>query len=242
MGGTAANPSASRWASNCPAAATGAQSSDRDANHASQPVISILIATFGSPEWERLARTRAYPSAVGQNAEVILHHEPGGTVASSRNAAASQASEPFLLYLDADDLLSPGYVTAMENAILGNLERHDLYTPALYRSPRRPAHFWPETDLQYGNWLTIGTVLHRDLFWKVGGFRNYPHGCEDWACWAHCELAGAKVVKVPGAVYVALRTGRPKYKRLRSSPAAYRVAYDAIRADLVAEAQARNYA
>ena len=44
-------------------------------------------------------------------------------------------------------------------------------------------------------------MIHRDLFWRVGGFDEYPHGFEDWALWSKCYRLGAEVVKVPDAVY-----------------------------------------
>jgi GT2 family glycosyltransferase len=49
--------------------------------------------------------------------------------------------------------------------------------------------------------LVIGTLVHRDLFWEVGGFPEYPHGFEDFALWSKCVRAGAEIVRVPDAVY-----------------------------------------
>jgi hypothetical protein len=62
-------------------------------------------------------------------------------------------------------------------------------------------HFFRAVPLRQANWLVIGTLVHRDLFWEVGGFPEAEHGLEDWALWSKCVRAGAEIVKVPDAVY-----------------------------------------
>ncbi len=83
--------------------------------------------------------------------------------------------------------------------------RRCLYTPAVQIVRQgRPAgapHFFREMPLRQANWLVVGTLIHRDLFWEVGGFPEYPHGLEDWALWSKCIRVGASIVKVPDAVY-----------------------------------------
>jgi hypothetical protein len=64
-----------------------------------------------------------------------------------------------------------------------------------------PATFFKEVPLRQANWLVIGTLVHRDLFWEVGGFPEAEHGLEDWALWSKCVRAGAEIVKVPDAIY-----------------------------------------
>ena len=49
----------------------------------------------------------------------------------------------------------------------------------------------------------VGTLVSRDLFLEVGGFEDYPHGFEDWSLWAKCWKAGAKIIQVRRAVYIA---------------------------------------
>jgi glycosyltransferase involved in cell wall biosynthesis len=169
--------------------------------------ISLLVSTYGDENWKRVAE-RALTSAVGQNwHELFAVHSPDGTVASSRNLAAQQATGDWLLFLDADDELAPGYVGAMERALEregtdGN--RRLLLTPAVsvVRNGRAgPPTFFRAVPLRQANWLVIGTLVHRDLFWEVGGFPEAEHGLEDWALWSKCARVGATVVKVPDAVY-----------------------------------------
>ena len=169
--------------------------------------ISVIVATYGDETWERQALLRAVPTATGyERHEVIVVHEPDGTVASCRNAAAAQATADWLCFLDADDELAPGYVGAMERALeqAGANGKRSLFTPAVstIRNGRAsPPTFFKECDLRHANWMVIGTLIHRDLFWEVGGFPEAEHGLEDWALWSKCVRAGAEIVKVPDAVY-----------------------------------------
>jgi glycosyltransferase involved in cell wall biosynthesis len=177
--------------------------------------ISVVIATYGSEEWARLGQERAHPSALDQGAhEIVIGHDIEGTVSSVRNSLAEKTSGDWLCFLDGDDELGPGYVEAMRRACEreGRAGTPLLLTPAVsyVRGPRKrtPARIWPQVPFEQGNWLVIGTLLPRDLFFSVGGFRDYgnPPGenaYEDWSLWARCYQAGVQVVQVPSAVYFA---------------------------------------
>lgn len=183
-------------------------------------MISVCIASYGTDHWRSLALERALPSVQDQDCEVVVHHEPGGTVSTSRNGAAVQAHEDWLCFLDADDQLGSGFVYAMQRAIRRQVKHHPdtlariedvLLTPAvsyvIRGRPGRP-RFWPETPYWSGNWMVIGTLVPRKLFLDVGGFIDYgdPPGSnayEDWSLWARCQMAGARVEKVPRALYIA---------------------------------------
>jgi glycosyltransferase involved in cell wall biosynthesis len=168
---------------------------------------SIVIATFGSDHYRELARTRAYPSAIGQGAlEVILHHDEGGKIHQARNNAAAKAKGEFLVFLDADDELEAGYIAAMLSAP-GPFREADLryprvrYVPEGFAGPDLPeAKILEKKHLFRGNYMVIGTMVKRDFFNWIGGFDEFQ-SWEDWALWIKCWLAGAQTTLVPEAIY-----------------------------------------
>lgn len=167
--------------------------------------ISILVASFGDQQWDLLARRRALPSTEGQAAhEVVRIHDPEATLAQVRNRCAEEASGTHLLFVDADDELQPRFCE--EIAAAGAGTTRTLLTPSVQyvrgTTRKQAPKIWPEMEITKGNWMIIGTVVPRDLFLRVGGFREYEWS-EDWALWAMCLEAGADVIKVPSAVYTA---------------------------------------
>jgi GT2 family glycosyltransferase len=200
--------------------------------------VSILICTFGDQSWAELAATRATPSTIGQGAREVVVFHGHGSLAEARNVAADRAVGDWLCFLDADDELAPGYLDAMEQAWTNlrsdSLDVTDgepvaLLVPAIqyvtdsFRGdPTIPAWGQPLIDI---NCACIGTLVPRDLFLKVGGFREFA-AYEDWDLWLRCVIAGARLVPVRDAVYVAHSTGSG---RNLTDPAALNQVYWQIR-------------
>lgn len=173
-----------------------------------------------------MAEARALPSANAQEPhEVLIGHDSQGTIASVRNDLGHKATGEWLCFLDADDELAAGYLVAMQRAY----ERRSrgkshpsedpppLLTPAVSyvrKGRRQPPRLLPGGDLRNNNYLVVGTLVHRDLFREVGGFEDYPHGFEDWSLWAKCWKAGAKVVQVRRAVYIAYVNENSKHRAM----------------------------
>ena len=180
--------------------------------------ISVIVATYGDQEWVDMAIERAIPSADGQGAiEIMCHHQPEGSPSSSRNLSAFHTKGDWLCFLDADDEMAPGYLDAMKAAIEREQDERVLLTPAVQQvrkgRPGAPFFFDRGISLRQDNWLVVGTLVHRHLFFEVGGFGDYPHGFEDFSLWSKCFRAGAQVVKVPDAVYVYHHNPQSKHKQ-----------------------------
>lgn len=172
--------------------------------------VSIIVATYGDESWRTLAQERAIPSAYAQEPyEVLDGHALDGPISEIRNALASMASGEWLCFLDADDELGRGYLAAMQQAFERRREHGGappLLTPAVSyvrKGRQQTPRFLSGNDLSKNNYLVVGTLVRRDLFMQVGGFSDYPHGFEDWSLWAKCWKAGAEVVQVKRAVYIA---------------------------------------
>jgi glycosyltransferase involved in cell wall biosynthesis len=201
--------------------------------------VSIIVATYGSTEWEERGEGAPLRSAAAQYPlEAFAHHLYEGTLAQTRNEAAAAASGDWLCFLDGDDELAPGYLAAHYREY--NLRAGDrppvamtahLFVPAVsYRGhDGRPG---PAAIPNWGrpleeiNCAVIGTLIHRDVFAALGGFREWPM-YEDWDLWLRAVRYGCSLVPVPDAVYVSdvRQQGR------NSGPDA-RQTYDAIREDL----------
>lgn len=189
--------------------------------------VTICIATYGAESWRELALSRAYPSALEQGAhEILVGHDPEGTLASTRNSLAHKAEGDWLCFLDGDDELAPGYLEAMRRAKDSD---QALYAPAVSyvatNGRKAPPKFWPECSLTTGNWLVIGTLVPRKLFLEVGGFEEWAI-YEDWALFGRCWKAGAQTVKVPRAIYLAHRKKGPTRNHALKRPEVLRIYHE----------------
>lgn len=177
--------------------------------------VSILIGTFGDERWRDLAWSHAFPSVSKQGdlgtpgapLEVLIKHESDRSLAWTRNALGGAAKGDWLCFLDADDQLAPGYISAMENAEPSVMTEPALLVPSLQFThgggfldvPTIPAWRKPLIEV---NCACIGTLVQRELFLALGGFGEEPI-YEDWALWLRAVRAGAKMIRVPDAVYRA---------------------------------------
>lgn len=192
--------------------------------------VTVCVATFGAEHWKDLAR-RAIASAETQAPVVHVHAE---TLHDARNQALDQVVTEFVIHLDADDELEPGYVAAIADGTA------DLRAPAVrYIGRREHAPYVPRVAghqhdcsaacLIAGNWLVIGTAARAQLLRDVGGWRAWPM-YEDWDLFLRCHLAGATIEAIPAAVYRA-HVRRDSRNRAPSMAAKNRVHHEILAAN-----------
>jgi glycosyltransferase involved in cell wall biosynthesis len=168
--------------------------------------MTVCVATYGGLGWRVLAE-RAVASAQDQ-ARVIAYH--GQTLAQARNVCLAKASTPYVIFLDADDELEPGYVKEMQQgtadiraplvrAIFGRRSIRPRAWKVMFHSHKCSGDCLPD-----GNWLPIGCAARTKLLRSVGGFDEYPL-YEDWAIWLKCWKAGASFEQLKGPIYRAYR-------------------------------------
>ena len=159
--------------------------------------VTVCTGTYGGELWKSLAHERAGASVPDGVDWVHVH---GETLAGARNAAAQQADSEWLCFLDADDQLAEGYFEAMARGSA------DLRGPACKYArshpSARPPKVWPMGDLYDMNFLVIGTLIRREMFFAAGGFGDEPV-YEDYALWCRCAKLGASIEMIPDAVYLA---------------------------------------
>lgn len=166
--------------------------------------VTVAVCTFGDHSWRELAESRAVPSALEQAPVVRVH---GESLHSARNETLARVETEWVIYLDADDELEPGYVEAMAAGsaeVRAPMVRYvDAGRPRLWQ-PRVAGH---EHDcdaacLRAGNWIVIGAAVRTELLRSVGGWHDFAWS-EDWCTWALCARAGASFELVRGAIYRA---------------------------------------
>lgn len=162
--------------------------------------VSVIIGTFGDEAWDLLGeKTAAYTLATQDATPKDVIHVHGNSLHEARNTGAAKATGTVLVFLDADDRLSPNFCRSISGAkgpcrrpsVLGFRQGVQLDAAPVLGTARR---------LIEANYLIIGTAVDRQLFAMVGGFDDWE--ClEDWAFWLKCYIAGAHVTEVPRAVY-----------------------------------------
>lgn len=175
--------------------------------------VSIVVSTFGNYKWQLLAQERALPSASSFDVPVIYNH--GKTLHEARNLGLSQVETEYVCYLDADDILAPGYFDEIEKV------EGDIRVPAVsyYPNPSKMPNVVGHTHscnaycLDEGNWIVVGAVAKVELLKKVGGWKNYEV-FEDYDLWQRCWIVGASIVPVPKATYIAYSTPQGRNKAM----------------------------
>lgn len=167
--------------------------------------VTVVVGTFGPPEWRDLAYSRAIPSVPE---EVTTIHRHGTSLAQARNEGLALVRTPWVIFLDADDELGEAYC---ETLAAGSA---DLRVPSVSYvrngRPRRPYvpnvaghhHDCTAACMEAGNYAVIGSMANVELVRAVGGFREEPI-YEDWSLWLRMVRAGATVETIPEATYIA---------------------------------------
>lgn len=161
--------------------------------------VTVCVGTYGEEWWRELAQERAIPSVPNGTPTIHVH---GESLAGARNEAASNAETEWLCFLDGDDQLSPDYFEHMARGTC-DLRGPSCRYATRHPSPRMPT-VWKIGDLYDLNYLVIGTLVRREMFFAAGGFGDEPV-YEDYALWCRCAKLGATSEIIPGAVYLAWR-------------------------------------
>ena len=124
----------------------------------------------------------------------------------ARNEGARSARGAWLLFCDADDVVEPGWVAAMADALAtddvaaGRMDTLTLNTVEVAdsRGPLAPIRTWPGF-IPYASGGNTG--MRHELFDRLGGFREGPPALEDTDLTFRAQLDGGATIGVAdGAV------------------------------------------
>jgi glycosyltransferase involved in cell wall biosynthesis len=168
--------------------------------------ISVVVGTFGDDSWIKLAQVAAASVDEQTLKPASFHHVHAETLHEARNSGAEQAVGEWLCFLDADDKLDSKFIESMDskikeinniNALLQPSHRYNEDTPD---GKANKILMHKPVSIKLGNFLIIATLVKKDTFMRVGGFRDLDL-YEDWDLWIRCFHDGAKHFSVPDAIY-----------------------------------------
>ena len=173
----------------------------------------VVIATYGERSFWNYMAKRAMRSLLDQHRqpdEVVRIHR--GDIAEARNQGAAACQTDWIIFLDADDVLEPQYISGMM-AGAGDM-RYPMvrYVQEFYQGPLPRPVMLNQKPLFQGNYMVIGTAIRKELFTQSGGFVNWP-AYEDWAFFIACRLNCAPETKpqlIADAVYRVYQRGNSR--------------------------------
>jgi glycosyltransferase involved in cell wall biosynthesis len=140
--------------------------------------VEIVVVDDGSTD----PHTVAVLDRLAAEGTVRMLRQPNGGVASALRAAAAAASAPYAFVLNADDLVEPGALGRLADA----LDAHPQHGFAFgwirffgdvdFVQQQPP---WNPWILLHSNRWTVSCLYRRDALERVGGFRDGPD-YEDW--------------------------------------------------------------
>ncbi len=124
----------------------------------------------------------------------------------ARNAGIAATSSPWLVCLDADNLLPDRFFDGCRRAIADAGQRDGiLYFDYIEFGDREGLRRFPEFDpalLALQNFVDASALVRREVYAELRGWRAEPHPVEDWNLALRAHAAGWRLRRVP---YLALR-------------------------------------
>ena len=160
----------------------------------------LIIVNDGSSD-ESLAVAQACVQEFSTLRIYIVDQPNSGQPALARNAGIRQAKGAFILPIDADDQIAPGYLAEAFKVFDANHSVDLVYSDSIFddgksRTRNIPGRFEAKA-LSVANQLVYCCVYRRALWERIGGYRNNVRGYEDWDFWLAASLTGARATYVP---------------------------------------------
>ncbi len=168
--------------------------------------VEIIIVNDGSTDdTDTVARRliRTFP----ERRITLVSQENSGQPAISRNNGIARAQGEYIVCLDADDTLAPGYLSACVGALqnapgvsIAYGDQQDFGASDLFE----PHPEYSAQNLLCFNFIPPAAMFRRKAWTDTGGYRpsrTHRSSYEDWAFWISCLSKGHRGKKVAGAVW-----------------------------------------
>ena len=143
----------------------------------------------------------------------VIHQENRG-LPVARNRGAAGATSEFLVFLDADDWIEPGFVATLAAALRREADPRISHAYSQQRIHGRDVSSvwavpdWDPLMMMVTNLHPVTALVKRDRFEAAGGFNeNMRDGYEDWDLWLKFVERSWRGLRVPEPLFVYRRYG-----------------------------------
>ena len=158
-----------------------------------EAIASVRAQTYRDVELVVVTSDKASIVAASKLGAIIEHQEPQG-LAEARNHGVRCTTSPWILPLDADDILEPhalatlvAHVPVATHWIVGSDVQEVGASSRRWRLP-------PWSNLREQNALPYASLFPRTLWAELGGYHDVVH--EDWDLWLRARRLDPRIVQV----------------------------------------------
>jgi pyruvyltransferase len=161
----------------------------------------IIIVNDGSNDEYCLMKL---DSIEGHESIKIIHKGNTG-VSDTRNRAVREGSGDYILPLDADDMILPGYLKKGVGIIKNNPNISPVYCDTIHAGEtqgleKRPE--WSKDRLMGGPFIVNSSLYSREAYNYVGGYDTNLQGWEDYDFWIRMSKEGYEGKRIPNGLFV----------------------------------------
>ena len=134
----------------------------------------------------------------------VVYKENGGP-SSARNEAFKHSKGNYILPLDSDDMIRPGYIKSCVEILTKNENVSPVYCDTHHVGQmngveKRPE--WSKERLIGGPFIVNCSMMHRKAFEKVNGYDENLTGWEDYDMWLRMMKQGYEGKRIPKPMFV----------------------------------------
>jgi glycosyltransferase involved in cell wall biosynthesis len=143
-------------------------------------------------------------SLEGQEGIRIIHKENTG-VSDTRNVAVREGKGEYILPLDADDMIYPGYLKTGVNIIKKNPKISPVYCDTVHVGEmqgleKRPE--WSKERLLQGPFIVNSSMYSREAYNSIEGYNTEMKGWVDYDLWVQMMDAGFIGKRIPKGLFI----------------------------------------
>jgi len=178
--------------------------------------IGVVIPIFGDLKAWRPRAARAAASAAAAGADQVEVVE-ASTLHDARNTGLARLGQDWVVHLDADDVMDPGYLGKARASISAS-PGVDVHVPYVrywrgnvagdrsQLTVSGHSHECRQECLPSGNYVVVGAPARVQLLQDIGAWRDWPI-YEDWDLWLRAHLTGGVFAWFPGTYDAYRRPG-----------------------------------